>query len=145
MERDTLSKAALIQAKMLAHAKEEILGSGDLVTSNELARLLGVSEKRLGGQLNRWKREKAIFAIQHEGSTYYPLYLFNSEDYYHPHKVVAQILKIFGESRNEWSVVFWFAGLNGFLDARRPKDLLLSEPELLIEAARDEIAGIQHG
>ncbi len=45
MEHETLSKAVLIQAQMLAHAKEKILDSGDLVTSNVLARLLGVSEK----------------------------------------------------------------------------------------------------
>jgi hypothetical protein len=47
--------------------------------------------------------------------------------------------------RSGWSIAFWFAGLNSFLDDGRPQDLLASKPEMVIAAARDEMEGLQHG
>jgi hypothetical protein len=40
---------------------------------------------------------------------------------------------------------FWFAGLSSYLDDRRPQDLLASDPDLVIAAAKDEVEGVQHG
>jgi hypothetical protein len=52
---------------------------------------------------------------------------------------------VFHGVRSSWSIAFWFAGLNNFLNDRRPQDLLASKPEMVIAAARDEIEGLQHG
>lgn len=140
-----VSDAALIQARMLVDAKSHILASGDFLPAGKIAELAGYSEKNPSAQPNRWKKEGAIFAIQHKGVDYFPLYALNPDQNYRPYKAVAEILRIFRETKTGWGLAFWFAGLNSFLDDRRPQDLLSGQPDLVIAAARDELEGVQHG
>lgn len=76
---------------------------------------------------------------------YFPLYGLNPEKSYKPYPALSEVLTVFHGVRSSWSIAFWFAGLNSFLDDRRPQDLLASKPGMVIAAARDEIEGLQHG
>lgn len=58
---------------------------------------------------------------------------------------MAEILKIFGDAKDGWGLAFWFAGLNSFLDDERPQDVLATDPEQVIAAAKDEMAELAHG
>ena len=136
---------ALAQARMMVDAKSTILESGDFLPAAEIAALAGYSAKNPSAQPNKWKKDGAIFAIQHKGNDYFPMYALDAEENYRPYKALAEVLRIFGETKTGWGIAFWFAGLNSFLDDRRPQDLLRSEPELVIAAAKDEVEGIQHG
>jgi hypothetical protein len=136
---------ALAQARMMVDAKSTILESGEFLPAAEIAALAGYSAKNPSAQPNKWKKDGAIFAIQHKGNDYFPMYALDAEENYRPCKALAEVLRIFGETKTGWGIAFWFAGLNSFLDDRCPKDLLRSEPELVIAAARDEVEGIQHG
>lgn len=140
-----ISDAALIQARMLIEAKSHVLASGDFLPAGKIAELAGYSDKNPSAQPNRWKKEGAIFAIQHKGADYFPVYALNPNQNYRPYKTVAEILRVFGETKTGWGLAFWFAGLNSFLDDRRPQDLLASQRDLVIAAARDELEGVQHG
>ena len=75
----------------------------------------------------------------------FPLYTFNPDDNHRPRKEAAEILSIFGDSKDGRGLAFWFAGLNSFLDEARPQDLLAVTPEQVLAAARDEMAVVQHG
>ena len=44
-----------------------------------------------------------------------------------PRKKNPQILKIFGNAKGGWSLAFWFAALNSFLDGERPQNVLAIE------------------
>ena len=136
---------ALAQARMMVDAKSTILESGDFLPAAEIAALAGYSAKNPSAQPNKWKKDGAIFAIQHKGNDYFPMYALDAEENYRPYKALTEVLRIFGETKTGWGIAFWFAGLNSFLDDRRPQDLLGSEPELVIAAAKDEVEGIQHG
>jgi len=140
-----ISDTALAQARMMVDAKSTILESGDFLPASEIASLAGYSAKNPSAQPNKWKKDGAIFAIQHKGNDYFPMYALDAEENYRPYKSLAEVLRIFGETKTGWGIAFWFAGLNSFLDDRRPQDLLESEPDLVIAAARDEVAGIRHG
>ena len=140
-----ISDAALSQARMMIDAKSTILGSGDFLPAGEIAKLAGYSAKNPSAQPNKWKKDGAIFAIQHKGTDYFPIYALNPDENYRPYKVLADALRIFGETKSEWGIAYWFAGLNSFLDDRRPQDLLASDSESVIAAARDEVEGLQHG
>lgn len=140
-----LSRAALLQASMQADAKAHILGSGDYVRASEIAKLAGYSENNPSAQPSKWKREGAIFSIEHNGSDYFPLYGLNPEKSYKPYPALSEVLGVFHGNRSGWSIAFWFAGLNSFLDDQRPQDLLASKPEIVVAAARDEMEGLQHG
>jgi hypothetical protein len=140
-----LSRAALLQAGMQAEAKAHILSSGDYVRASEIAKLAGYSENNPSAQPSKWKREAAIFAIEHNGADYFPLYGLNPEKSYKPYPALSEVLDVFHGMRSEWSIAFWFAGLNSFLNDQRPQDLLACKPESVIAAARDEVEGLQHG
>ena len=140
----TPSKAAREQARMLIEAKTTILNSGDFLPATEVAKLAGFSATNLSVQPNKWKRNREIFAIQHGREDYVPLYGLDPGDH-RPRKEMAEILKIFGDAKDGWGLAFWFAGLNSFLDDERPQDVLATDPERVIAAARDEMAELGHG
>jgi hypothetical protein len=140
-----IPSAALIQARMMMDAKSKILQAGDFVSAIEIAKLAGYSEKNPRAQPNNWKKDGTIFAIQYRGVDYFPIYALDPDENYRPFKAVAEVLRVFGESRTGWGTAFWFAGLNSYLDDRRPQDLIASDSELVIAAAKDEVLGVQHG
>ncbi|WP_035357165.1 hypothetical protein [Edaphobacter aggregans] len=137
--------AALAQARMMVDAKSAILNSGDLLPAGEIAKLAGYSANNPSAQPNKWKRDGTIFAIHHKGTDYFPIYALNPDENYRPYKAVADILRVFGDTKDSWGLAFWFAGLNSFLNDQRPQDLLAADPERVIAAAKDEVEGVQHG
>jgi hypothetical protein len=141
----TISDTALTEARMMAHAKSTILLSGDFLPAGEIAKMAGYSSKNPSAQPNKWKRAGYIFAFQHKGIDYFPLYALNPVEGYRPYKALAEVLNVFGEMKIGWDIAFWFAGLNSFLDDQRPQDLLATRPELVIAAAQDEVDGVLHG
>ena len=132
------------RARMLIEAKTAILNSGDFLPATEVAKLAGFSSTNLSVQPNKWKRSREIFAIQHGREDYLPLYALNPADH-RPRKEMAEILEVFGDAKDGWGLAFWFAGLNSFLDDERPQDVLAADPELVIAAAKDEMAEYEHG
>jgi len=138
------SKAAREQARMMIDAKTDILNSGDFLPASALAKLAGFSAINPSVQPNKWKRNRDIFAIQHGRDDYFPLYALNPDDH-RPRKQMAEILRIFGDAKDGWSLAFWFAALNSFLNDERPQDVLAVDPDRVIAAAKDEVAGVQHG
>ena len=139
------SQAALVQARMQAEAKTHILDSGDYVRTPDIAKLAGYSDNNPSAQPSKWKREGAVFAVEHNGSDYFPLFGLNPDKSYKPYPALAQILRILSERWNSWGVAFWFAAVNGFLDGRRPQDVLASDPQSVVAAAKDAMEGLQHG
>jgi hypothetical protein len=135
------SKAMREQVRMLMEAKTTIMKSGDFLSATGFAKLAGLSGSNLSVQPNKWKRNREIFAIRHGREDYLPLYGLNPGDH-HPRKEMAEILKVFGDAKDGWGLAFWFAGLNSFLGDERPQDVLATDPERVIAAARDEMAEV---
>jgi hypothetical protein len=125
---------------MFIEAKRLILNSGDFLPATEVAKLAGSTN--LSVLPNEWKCNGEIFAIQHGRDDYLPLYGLNPGNH-RPRKEMAEILKVFGDAKDGWGLAFWFAGLNSFLDDERPKDVLATDPERKIAAAKDEMAELR--
>jgi hypothetical protein len=140
----TPSKAAREQARMLIDARTAILNSGDFIPASEVAKIAGFSATNPSVQPNKWKRNRDIFAIQHGRDDLFPLYALNPDDH-RPRKQMAEILHILSDAKDGWGLAFWFAALNSFLDDERPQDVLAVDPDRVIAAAKDEMAGVQHG
>jgi hypothetical protein len=137
----TPSKAESTPVGMLVEAKTPILNSGDFLTATEAVQFAGFSSSNLSLQLNKWKRNREIFAVQHSGEDYLPVYALGAD--HRPRKEIAQILKVFGDAKYGWGLAFWFAALNSFLDDERPQDVLATDPARVIAAAKDEMAELQ--
>jgi hypothetical protein len=140
-----LSPTKVIEAEMKSAAMTQILTSQDFVTTADIARLGKFSAKNPSSQPNRWKRMGQIFAVHHRGADYYPLYALDPADGYRPRAIMADVLRLFGDSKDSWGLAFWFGSVNSYLGGRRPQDVLTGSPEALLRAARAEAEGLQHG
>lgn len=135
----------LIQAKMMAQAKNGVLQSGDWITASDISELANFSAANPSTQPSKWKRESRLFAIRHDGIDYFPIYALDESTGYRPLSALKEIIAVLETRKDGWGMAYWFASLNSRLDDKAPKDLLRAEPERVLAAARIEVAGITHG
>ncbi|CAI1144589.1 Uncharacterised protein [Serratia fonticola] len=135
----------LKEAAMVARSRNAVLESADWLTAAQVAELAGLSASNPSTQPNKWKRQKQIFAITHNGVDYFPGYGLDPNTGYRPRKALKPVLDVFGEHKDGWGLAYWFLSANSFLGGKRPQDVLASEPERVVAAAEDEIKGISHG
>lgn len=140
-----VSSTKLLQAKMLMKAKTAVLESGDWVTASEIADLAQLSASNPSSQPSKWKREKRIFAITHNGTDYFPLYGLDETRGYRPLSQLKDVIMVLESAKDAWQMAYWFMSNNSWLASKRPQDLLRSDPDRVLEAAREEVAEISHG
>ena len=135
----------VIEARMTAEARKEVLESASWLTAAQVADAAGFSKTNPSAQPNKWKKEGRIFAVRHRGVDYFPGYALDAGAGYRPLKGLADILAIFKGRKDDWGLAYWFASANSFLGGRRPQDVLAEEPNQVAAAAADELAGVTHG
>lgn len=140
-----LSPTKFTEAIMMGAARAAILQSGDFVPASAIAKAAHFSARNPSSQPNRWKRRRQIFAVSHKGIDLYPVFALDQRSGFRPLPVVAEILRIFENQQDGWETAFWFESLNSYLKDRKPKDLLISDPESVLRAAETEATGVQHG
>lgn len=133
------------EAAMLLQARKAVLESGNWLTAADVSQLAGLSSTNPSAQPNKWKKSGQIFAIHHNGIDYFPDYGLDRNTQFRPLKALSDVLKIFADHKDGWGIAFWFLSVNSFLGGQRPQDMLAKHSERVIEAARDEIEGIEHG
>lgn len=134
------------EAAMIADARSAVLESAEWLTAAQIAELAGFSESNVNAQPSRWKRERRIFAIKPPAKVeLFPAYGLDQKSGFRPLPAMREVLSAFGRHREAWGIAEWFASVNSFLGNKRPQDLLRDEPDAVIAAARDEVAGVTHG
>ncbi|MDY7092423.1 MAG: antitoxin Xre/MbcA/ParS toxin-binding domain-containing protein [Acidobacteriota bacterium] len=133
------SLTALAQARRSAVARVELAQEFGLFSSAQVADLAGSTAKNRAALANRWKQEGRVFTVPHRGQQLWPGFQFDTDG--QPLTVIEDVLGIFeGSGVSPWAMALWFTGPSGWLDGRRPVDLLESEAEAVVEAARLETA-----
>ncbi len=112
------------QAKRLERARKAILKE------------FGSLEKPVDGE--RLLRERKIIALSYQDATYTPSFQFDERG--NPRPAVAKVIQILGKDTSDWGIAIWFTAANGWLDGKRPVDLLEDEPEEVVQAAEQEAA-----
>ena len=135
----------LLEARMTAEARKAVLESGDWLTAAQIAEMAGFSTSNPSAQPNKWKRDRLIFAVRHQGVDYFPGYALDPSTGYRPFKALAAVLALFDRSKDDWGLAYWFASDNSFLGGKHPKDMLSEESVRVIAAAEDELQGAAHG
>ncbi|HEX3529544.1 MAG TPA: hypothetical protein VH988_20990 [Thermoanaerobaculia bacterium] len=130
------SAPAVLQARRNALAREELFKEFGAYTSAEVADLAGSKASNKAALANRWKQEGRIFSVTHHGATYFPAFQFDDQG--RPRPVLAQVIASLGSKSTEWELALWFMGNTGWLDGKRPVDLLESDPNAVAEAAASE-------
>jgi hypothetical protein len=131
---------AVLQARRNAEAREKLIHDFGVLTSADVASLAGSRAKNKASLANRWKQEGRIFSVLHRGAANFPGYQFDEKG--QPLPVIGQVLATLGRQSREWELALWFTSANGWLDGRRPVDLLRSEPEEVAQAAEREAEGL---
>ena len=134
----------LTEASMTTKARKAVLEGGDWLTAAEVAEVAGFSVTNPSAQPNRWKKEGQIFAVRHRGVDYFPGYALDPSSGYRPVKSLGRVLAAFGGKKDAWGLAYWFASVNSYLGGKRPQDLLVDQPDRVLGAAEDEIAGVLH-
>lgn len=119
--------------------RREFIKRFDVLTASELAELPAAQIDAGVGSVERWLREKRIFSIRHAEHDSFPRFQFDLQG--KPLPIIAELLSIFGlcEAFTDWDKALWFVAPNGWLDGPRPIDLMLSDPNLVKDAAKQEI------
>jgi hypothetical protein len=132
------SAAVVLQARRNAEARTSLLTEFGALTASQVAELSGSEAKNRSALAGRWRREGRLVAVEHHGTTYYPAFQFDVDG--RPRPVVADVLKQLSHpSMTPWQQALWFTTANGWLDGRRPVDLLESNPTAVAAAAREAL------
>ena len=90
----------------------------------------------------RWIKEGKLFAIDHAEGRLFPAYAFDESG--RPLKAMQEIIGIL-VGYTPMRLASWFESTSSTLDGHRPRELLATEPDRVIEAARSRVAGPVHG
>jgi hypothetical protein len=125
------------QAARNAAAREELLAEFGALSGTEVVERASQQERMSLSSLNRWRRERKVFVVDHLGHKLFPAFQFGPDGC--PRPIIAEVLAAFGEMARGWETALWFMANNGWLDGQRPVDLLDTDPAAVSEAARREV------
>lgn len=80
----------------------------------------------------RWKKQTRIFSVDYFHRELFPAFQFHGGT---PKPIVGQVLKVFAKRLSPWQTAMWFVSENGWLEGKRPIDLLESNKDEVIKAA----------
>lgn len=131
---------SVLQARRNAAAREALIAEFGLLSSADVAARAGSRAKNKASLANRWKQEGKIFSVPQQGVSFFPAFQFDEEG--QPWPAVASVLATVGRQSEGWELALWFLASNGWLDGRRPVDLLKSEPQGVADTAKREAEGL---
>lgn len=136
---------SLREAEMEARARRAVMESGDWLTVDEILQLPGFSSRSDCVHPAQWKQQGDIFTINDHGTEYYPAFGLKKDAGYRPYRVMSKIIDIFKDDKSGWGMAFWFQSANSYLGGLKPQNLIVKDPDLVIDAALDEVQEILHG
>jgi len=136
---DPLADVELKIAEATVDLRREFLERVLVLTSAQLHERAGFPGNNPSQTGLRWRKQGKLFSINHGGRELYPAFQLGPDG--RPLPIVAELLEILARDtdRTEWDNALWFAGETGWLDGKTPMELLQSEPELVKQAAEQEV------
>lgn len=128
----------VLQARRNAKARAELLREFGALTSAEVADFVGSEARNRSSLAHRWRKEGRLLAVPYRGTLLYPGFQFHDGEVL-PH--LADVLRhLSAGGLTDWETALWFTARNGWLDDRRPVNLLVEDPGRVVEAARHEVS-----
>ena len=131
----------ITKARMKAGALRAVFSGTEWLTAAQITELAGLSQANRSGAANRWKQKRKLFALQHDGQDHYPRYLL--DDDFRPLPAAEQVLGAL-EGFSAHRLASWFESRNGLLRGARPREVLASDPQRVVEAARRTLDAVLH-
>ena len=138
------SVVELEMAQRLAQRHARILNEFGFFSAEQLADANGSQASNRAALADNWRKRRQVFAVSHPDKAarerdIYPAFQFENGK---PIKAVQEVLEAFGGRKAPWKLALWFTSNNGALpDSARPVDLLASDPDAVVQAARGDAEG----
>jgi len=139
MNKETMAD---FEARMVADTlwlRAEFFRLVPCLTTDEIAVLIDQPSKDAHATVTRWLTEARIFRVTRGPAEFYPAFQFGPD--LNPLPILGELLEIFGrhKARSDWDNALWFIAANGWLDGPSPLDVLSTEPDLVKDAAEQEV------
>ncbi|HEX6083024.1 MAG TPA: hypothetical protein VF266_00770 [Thermoanaerobaculia bacterium] len=128
-----------LQARRNAEFRANVLREFGALTSAQVGEWAGSKSPNRAALAHKWKSERRIFSVPHQGTNYFLGFQFDAEG--QPLPVIADVIRILHEL-SPWELAGWFTRNDGYLGGRRAVELLTSEPARVIFAAEREAEGV---
>jgi hypothetical protein len=133
--QEIVSPAVVEQGRRNAEARAAFLSEFPALSSAEVAERYGSSAKNRAALAQSWRKQGKVFAVPIRNGQRFPLFQF--DEHGEPKPAIARVLAPLRTAGFEdWQVALWFTGALASLEDRRPVDLIDTDPERVIEAAR---------
>jgi hypothetical protein len=123
-------------------AIEAVLQGSEWSSAAEIGQRLDDRAVNPHAAVSRWQSAGRIFGIDHRGRKIYPSYVFDASG--KPLPEVKEILSILS-GYSPFRIASWFESTNSFLGGKRPREVIASDPQTVVAAARDHRTGPVHG
>ena len=127
-------------AKLQARALERIYSGTPWLTAELIGTLGKHGTANPAAAAHRWKANDQLFAIRREGRDMYPRYALSDD--FTPLPVIKRVLKTLVD-HDPLRLAGWFESTSSFLGGKRPRELVLSKPEDVVQAAQDTMAQLE--
>lgn len=121
------------RARMQAQARKKVFNGTDWLTAAQIADLAGLGQKNPSGTVNRWKQQRQIFALTFNGQDWYPKYALGDD--FRPRPAIAEVMRALADWKAE-RLASWFEGKSSTLGGERPREVIVSNPQGVVAAAR---------
>ena len=138
------SAVELDMAQRLATRHARVLNEFGHFTAEQLAEVNRSQASNRAALADNWRKRRQVFAVPHPDKTarerdVYPAFQFEDHK---PIRAVHDVLQAFGAHKAPWKLALWFTSNNGWLPgSARPVDLLTTDPQAVIGAARRDAEG----
>ena len=131
---DIPTAPAVWHAQRSAEARLELLREWGAWSAGELADRAGSTAGNRSALASSWRASGRALGVEWNGRTVYPAFQFAADG--QPRPMIARVLaQLRRAGLSDWQTALWFTSATGWLDDRRPVDLLEDEPEAVEAAA----------
>jgi hypothetical protein len=125
----------VLQARRNAEGRTALFQEFGALTSAQVGEMAGSKSPNRAALAHKWKNDRRIFAVPHQGVNYFPGFQFSPDG--QPLPVIGAILAHLS-AWSAWEIALWFTSRTDSLSGRRPVDLLESDPDAVVRAAASE-------
>lgn len=125
-------------ARRWAALKDQLLRENPVAPGRELGKITGSTATNLSERASKWRRDGKVFAVNNGREDVFPLFQIQENK---PAPVVETLLKLLRPKLTDWEIFAWFGTPDEWAcNGDMPKNLLTTDPDAVIEAARHQTA-----
>lgn len=131
-----------VTRRLQERAVNAVLNGTAWLTSTEVGTRASPMARNKHALASRLLKEGRVFAIERAGHKEFPVYAFDPLG--NPIPALREVLAVL-EGYSPFRLASWFESTSSRLGGRRPRELLDTDPDAVIAAARAQVEGPLHG